>query len=76
MPLLMVTVAVAGDVPETALTVQTEVLELVIVGATLALVVAETPKVLPYAELAGAPVNATVGVASEAVVVWVAEATA
>ena len=64
-PLIIVTVAVA-KVPVTAPTVQTPAVP-VMVGAAAtagrALVVAVTVKVDWYAELAGAPVNVTVGVA-------------
>lgn len=59
---------------ETAPTVQTAVLLLVIVGAMLAFVVAVTLKLLRSGQLAGAPVKLTVGAASVAVVVCVAVA--
>jgi hypothetical protein len=63
-PLFMVTVAVAGEVPLTAPTLQTPGVP-VMVGAIAprALVVAETGNVDWYAALAGAPVKVTVGVA-------------
>ncbi len=74
-PLVMVTVAVAlAGVPPTGPTEQTPVG--VMVGMTLAFVVAVTVKVLPKTALAGAPLKPTVGVASEAIVVWATEATA
>ncbi len=69
----MVTEAVAGLMPLTALTVQTAVFVDTMVGATPAFVVADTWKDVGTAGLSGAPVKATVGVASAAVVVCVAE---
>ncbi len=70
-PLAIVTVAVAGEVPVTAPTVQIPPVP-VIAGATAALVDAVTVNALLYAAEAGAPVNATVGVACTAVVEAVA----
>ena len=63
-PALIVTVAVAGEIPLTAPTVQTPAVP-VMVGATAprALVVAVTVKVDWYTAFAGAPVNVTFGVA-------------
>jgi len=60
-PLVMVTVAVAvAGVPLSTLTVQTPAA--VMVGITLAFVVAVTTKLLLYAAVAGAPVKVTTGV--------------
>jgi hypothetical protein len=62
-PLVMVTVALADEVPVTAPTVQTPGVP-VMIGAIAprALVVAVTGNVAWYAAFAGAPVKATVGV--------------